>query len=60
VSIGAARLRSLGIEVPAPIDSPEHKLYLLLAREKGNAAHSSYNALLSRLVSFERTAQCAS
>lgn len=59
VSIGATRLRSVGMELPSPIDSPEHKLYLLLARTKGNAAHSSYNALLRRLVSFERTARCA-
>jgi hypothetical protein len=59
VSIGAARLRSIGVEVPSSIDSPEHKLYLLLAREKGDSAHSAYNALVRRLVSFERTAQCA-
>jgi hypothetical protein len=60
VSIGASRLRSVGIELPSPIESPEHKLYLRLARETGDAAHSSYNALIRRLVSFERTAQCAS
>jgi hypothetical protein len=59
VSIGAPRLRSLGIELSAPIAEPEHKLYLLLAREKGNAAHSAYNALIRRLVSFERAAACA-
>lgn len=59
VSIGASRLRSIGIELPPPIEAPEHKLYLLLAREKGDAAHSAYNALIRRLVSFERTAQCA-
>jgi len=54
VSIGAPRLRSLGIELPLPIASPEHKLYALLAKEKGDAAHSAYNALIRRLVSFER------
>jgi hypothetical protein len=59
VSIGAGRLQSLGIELPSPIESPEHKLYLHLARETGDAAHSEYNALVRRLVSFERTAQCA-
>jgi hypothetical protein len=59
VSIGASRLRSVGIELPSPIESPEHKLYLHLAREAGDAAHSAYNALIRRLVSFERTAQCA-
>jgi hypothetical protein len=60
VSIGAPRLRSVGIELPSPIPFPEHKLYLLLAREKGDAAHSAYNALIRRLVSFERAAACAS
>lgn len=60
VSIGAPRLRLVGIEVPMPIGSPEHKLYLLLSREKGDAAHSAYNALIRRLVSFERAAACAS
>lgn len=59
VSIGAPRLRSLGIELPTPIPSAEHKLYLLLASEKGDAAHSAYNALIRRLVSFERAAACA-
>jgi hypothetical protein len=56
VSVGAPRLRSIGIELSTPIPSPEHKLYLLLAREKGDAAHSAYNALIRRLVSFERAA----
>jgi hypothetical protein len=60
VSIGAPRLRSVGIELSSPIPSPEHKLYLLLMREKGDAAHSAYNALIRRLVSFERAAACAS
>ena len=60
VSIGSPRLRSLGIELSAPIASPEHKLYALLASKKGDAAHSAYNALIRRLVSFERSAACAS
>jgi hypothetical protein len=59
VSIGAPRLRSAGIELSSPIPSPEHKLYLLLSHEKGDAAHSAYNALIRRLVSFERAAACA-
>lgn len=59
VSIGAPRLRSVGLELPPTIASPEHKLYLLLAGEKGDAAHSAYNALIRRLVSFERAAACA-
>jgi hypothetical protein len=60
VSIGAPRLRTVGIDLSAPIASPEHKLYQLLVREKGDAAHSAYNALIRRLVSFERAAACAS
>jgi hypothetical protein len=60
VSIGATRLRSLGIALSSPIASPEHRLYALLSREKGDAAHSAYNALIRRLVSFERAAACAS
>jgi hypothetical protein len=60
VSIGAPRLRSIGIDLSSPISAPEHKLYLLLASEKGDAAHSAYNALIRRLVSFERAAACAS
>ena len=59
VSIGAPRLREIGIELPKVISDPEHKLYLLLVGEKGDAAHSAYNALLRRLVSFERAAACA-
>jgi hypothetical protein len=60
VSIGAPRLRSAGIRMPTSIESPEHKLYALLATEKGDGAHSAYNALIRRLVSFERAAACAS
>jgi hypothetical protein len=31
----------------------------LLSARDGNAAHSRYNALLRRLVSFERALACA-
>ncbi|HEY7207057.1 MAG TPA: hypothetical protein VH416_02355 [Gaiellaceae bacterium] len=60
VSIGATRLRALGIEVPSPLRDPEERLYLMLAVEDPEAAHSVYNALVRRLVSFERAAECAS
>ena len=60
VSIGAPRLKGLGISVPTPLPSPEHRLYALLVEEDGDAAHSRYNALIRRLVSFERAAECAS
>jgi hypothetical protein len=61
VAVGAPRLRALGLEVP-PIDLelPEHRLYLQLAGEHGANAHSRYNALVRRLVSFERAMACAS
>ena len=58
VSIGAPRLRQIGLEVPKPISSPERKLYDLLAESDSDSAHSRYNALIRRLVSFERAAEC--
>lgn len=59
VSIGAPRLARLGFAVPNPIPSPEHRLYELLASEDQDSAHSRYNALVRRLVSLERAAECA-
>jgi hypothetical protein len=60
VSIGAPRLRRLGIPVTTPYAAPEHRLYGLLQKENPDDAHSRYNALIRRLVSFERAAECAS
>jgi hypothetical protein len=60
VSIGAPRLAGVGIEVASPLPSPEHRLYELLRSEDADGAHSRYNALIRRLVSFERAAECAS
>jgi hypothetical protein len=60
VSIGAPRLVRLGIAVESPIPSAEHRLYELLSDDDPDAAHSRYNALIRRLVSFERAAECAS
>jgi hypothetical protein len=59
VSIGAPRLRRLGVDLPDTIASPEHRLYALLERQEPRAAHSRYNSLLRRLVSFERAVECA-
>ena len=59
VAVGRPRLRRLGLAVPA-VDAPEHQLYQRLAREDPDSAHSRYNALIRRLVSFERAAECAS
>lgn len=59
VSIGAPRLRGAGINVPKnTFESPEHRLYALLAHADGDGAHSRYNSLIRRLVSFERAAEC--
>jgi len=59
VSIGAPRLRSLGFLVASPFDDAEERLYLLLARDDPGGAHSRYNGLVRRLVSFERAAESA-
>lgn len=59
VSIGAPRLRDLGIVVANPYPEPERRLYERLAAEDSDSAHGRYNALIRRLVSFERAAECA-
>lgn len=59
VSIGAPRLRTLGMDVPHPIDDAEHRLWALLARDDPHGAHARYNALVRRLVSFEQALACA-
>jgi hypothetical protein len=59
VAIGAPRLRRLGLPVEGPdVAAPEHRLYALLSAEDPDSAHSRYNALVRRLVSFERAAEC--
>jgi hypothetical protein len=59
VAVGAPRLRQLGYPVPDGIRDPEHRLYALLARDHPDSAHGRYNALVRRLVSFERALACA-
>ena len=60
VLIGAPRLRALGVPVPyTDIDAPQHRLYQKLWQEDPDSAHSRYNALVRRLVSFERAMECA-
>lgn len=59
VSIGAPRLKRIGLKLPRRIASAELRLYELLARNDADSAHSRYNALVRRLVSFERAAECA-
>ncbi|MFY9825555.1 MAG: hypothetical protein WAM82_29545 [Thermoanaerobaculia bacterium] len=59
VSIGAPRLRRIGLPIPdTVIGSPEHRLYEKLAESDSDSAHSRYNALVRRLVSFENAAEC--
>jgi len=59
VRIGAPRLRSLGFSIPPepPEISPELELYRRLEAEGVATAHSRYNALVRRLVSFEDAAE---
>jgi hypothetical protein len=59
VAVGAPRLRDLGFEVSSRwSERPEHRLYELLARDNSDSAHSRYNALIRRLVSFEQACEC--
>ena len=61
VAIGAPRLRLAGLDVPKTEWAyPEHRLYDLLAKDDSDSAHSRYNALIRRLVSYERAAECVS
>ena len=54
VLIAAPRLRRLGIRIPEPpFPGPyEHRLYALLDARLGAAAHSYYNGLIRRVVSY--------
>ncbi|REJ73474.1 MAG: hypothetical protein DWQ36_02720 [Acidobacteria bacterium] len=65
VEIGAPRLEALQMDLPSSLsvrrsadddvwDLPEHRLYALLAAEDADSAQGRYNALIRRLVSFER------
>ena len=61
VAIGKPRLGRLGFHVPEHAFAfPELRLYQNLSRSDPDAAHAQYNALIRRLVSFERAAECAS
>jgi hypothetical protein len=54
VLVAGPRLRGLGIEVPEPpLDKPyEHELYSLIEERLGTGAHSYYNSLIRRIVSY--------
>ena len=59
VSIAATRLRQLGVPVPSHVPDADHRLWSLLAQDDPDSAHARYNALVRRLVSFERALACA-
>lgn len=60
VAMAAPRLRALGFDVPeGGGERPSHRLYELLS-EADQGAHSRYNALIARVVSFARAAEHAS
>jgi hypothetical protein len=61
VLMAATRLRQSGIKVPTASTEqpPAHRLYEQLAREDPRAAHSRYNAIVRRLVSFARASERA-
>jgi len=56
VAIASPRLRRLGVDVPdCAFSQPyEHQLYARLNERLGTAAHSYYNGLIRRIVSYER------
>jgi hypothetical protein len=59
VTMAAPRLRALGFDVPAGGgEHPAYRLYEMLCRRDGGA-HSRYNALVGRMVSFARAAEHA-
>jgi hypothetical protein len=60
VAMAAPRLRRLGFEVPAyEREMPSHRLYEVISGETHAGAHSRYNALVARMVSFARAAEHA-
>jgi hypothetical protein len=59
VSIAAPALRDVGLTIAYAIPDAELQLYALLSARDGAAAHGRYNALVRRVVSFRRAAQCA-
>jgi hypothetical protein len=57
LSRASARLRSCGVAIDKPLPDADRELYLLLAERDGDGAHSAYNALTRRLVSFMHAAE---
>ena len=62
VLMASRRLRAAGVEIPSADAEPSaasHRLYELLAADDARNAHSRYNAIVGRLVSFARAAERA-
>jgi hypothetical protein len=51
-------LKRFGVAIPRVEADPEHRLYRLLLQDGADAAHARYNALVRRLVTFERALAC--
>jgi hypothetical protein len=58
VSMASSRLAATGCEVRDPFADPEHRLYALLVEDDPDGAHARYNALVRRVVSYARAAEC--
>jgi hypothetical protein len=60
VSRFSSRLAALGTPLAAaPLEDADTRLYALLQATEGNGAHSAYNALTRRIVSYLRAAERA-
>ena len=59
VSIRAPELRDLGYRIEAPIESPQERLYELLAADDEESAPIRYRALLRRVRTFQRAVERA-
>src|SRR2546422_6653230 len=57
VLIAAPRLKRLGVQVPERSSQQpyEHQLYARLEERLGAGAHSHYNSLIRRIVSYARS-----
>ena len=61
LAMAAGRLRAAGIAIPeCKSADAAHRLYEVLSEHDAASAHSRYNALVRRLVSFLRAAEHAS
>lgn len=57
VSRASVRLRACGVAIGEPLPDADRELHRLLGEREGDGAHSAYNALTRRLVSFMHAAE---